>query len=134
MNKIYTSAPNSKSFQINDLECFIYKKDKQINNVCAEIVFHSIDNQYKEQVGYWYNGNHNEFILNLDIDFEYDWYDLKELITYGTNALKEKEVNPDIEKLKKEVKEYTNTIDNSLLTIEDCLNNMADLIKQLEDI
>ena len=134
MNKEYTETSNFKSFRYNDLECIIYKKHIQINNVCAEIVFHNIEDQYKEVIGYWINNNHDEFILHTDTNEEFDWNDLKDLIEWCCNELKEKEVKPDIEKLKKEVKENVASIDNSLLTIEDCLNNMADLIKQLENL
>jgi hypothetical protein len=131
-----------EAYKIDNLEIVIYDKDKMINDVVAEILFHNVNEQYKQVIGYWLNSDISKFILHTDLEIdtdEVDWYDLKELIVYGINYLSDMEKKEDmdglayIESIKNEVKRLIPQVE-SIVAIGSCIDNLNNILNDLKQI
>jgi acetyltransferase-like isoleucine patch superfamily enzyme len=131
-----------EAYKIDNLELVIYEKDKMINDVVAEILFHNVNEQYKQVIGYWLNSDISKFILHTDLEIdtdEVDWYDLKELIVYGINYLSDMEKKEDtnglayIESIKNEVKKLIPQVE-SIVAIGSCIDNLNNILNDLKQI
>lgn len=123
-------------YQIDNLELSVYEDSLTTNDVVAEILSSNEEEQYKEVVGYWLNSDLNKFILNTDINNEFDWYDLKELISMGSNYLidsksrKDKIIDTKLEKLINQLEEVTSALDFARDSISEILEDINDLVDE----